>query len=154
MSMSPTAEMASMNTMSHQYISNSSLPVHLRGDLHAPSPTSTTSSGYTNIRPTSHPTNYGPPSTLEPSIEQQGPGSAGGSPHMTSVGWQSPSHVASPSHSGNGYVYPDPEGYQAGTMGQLFYQGATTVRRPGSAEPGSAPYEVKPRQSELWAGAQ
>ena len=161
MSMSPSADMSVNNGLQHQYLTNSSLPVHLRNDLHVGSPASTTSSGYnTGIRPTSHPTGYGPPPTLEPSIEhQQGPGSAGGSPHMSSVGWASPSHVQSPSHSSNGnsYVYPDPEGYPASTnnmAGQMFYNnGGVGGRRPGSDEPGSS-YEVKSRTSELWAGAQ
>ncbi len=151
-SMSPTTEMGSLSSVPHQYLGTSSLPAHLRTDLHASAPASTAAGGYNNIRPTSHPTSYAPPSTLEPNIEpQQGPPSAGGSPHMSSVGWQSPSHVASPSHTGSAYMYPDPDNYQS----QLFYQGAPPARRPGSAEPGSAAYEVKqPRQSELWAGAQ
>jgi DNA-directed RNA polymerase subunit RPC12/RpoP len=148
MSMSPGAEMAAANSM-QSYMSNSSLPVHLRGDVHVGSPSSTSSAGYgSNMRPTSHPTSYGPPPTLEPSIEhhQSGPGSAGGSPHMGSVGWQSPSHVPSPAHSGNGYVYPDPDTYPPNAgMGQLFYASAA-MRRPQSTEP--------PVKSELWAGAQ
>ncbi|KAK3941634.1 zinc finger protein with KRAB and SCAN domains 3 [Diplogelasinospora grovesii] len=157
MSMSPSAEMAGMNNM--QYIANNSLPPHLRGDVHVGSPASTVSSGYNNsMRPTSHPTGYGPPSTLEPSIEhQQGPGSATASPHITSVGWASPGPVASPtqSPSGNQYVYPDPESYPSGPpIGQMFYQSAAAVRRPGSTEPGNAQYDVKQRQGELWAGAQ
>ncbi len=144
-----------------QYMNNSSLPVHLR-DVHAASPASTTSSGYNNgVRPTSHPTGYGPPQTLEPSIEhQQGPGSAAGSPHMGSTGWPSPSQaVASPTHSASGsaYNYPDPAEYSAavGQMGQLFnnYNGNSQMRRPGSTESGSTPYE-KARPGELWAGAQ
>ncbi len=72
---------------------------------------------------------------------------------MSAVGWQSPSHAASPSHSASAYMYPEPDSYQS----QVFYASAAThARRPGSAEPGAtAPYEVKgPRQSELWAGAQ
>ncbi|EFX03394.1 c2h2 finger domain containing protein [Grosmannia clavigera kw1407] len=159
MSMSPANDLVSIGQMQHQFLTNSSLPVHLRNDLHVGgSPTSTASSGYTNIRPTSHPTGYGPPSTLEPSIEpqQQGPGSAGGSPHMSSIGWQSPSHMASPSHSGS-YVYPDPDStYNAASLGQLFYGTSTgSSRRPGSAEPASGAFDVKqPRQSELWAAAQ
>lgn len=161
MSMSPAAEMANINNLAFMS-TNSSLPVHLRADAHAGSPASTTSSGFTgNIRPTSHPTGYGPPPTLEPNVEhQQGPPSAGGSPHMGSVGWQSPSHAASPTHSasGNGYtsIYPDPEAYPSNpSMGQLFYNSAsTTVRRPGSTEPGAAQYDTKPRGNELWAGAQ
>jgi len=151
MSMSPAAVAADMsmsNSMQqHQYMNNSALRSHLR-DIHVASPTSTTSSAYNNVRPTSHPTGYGPPTTLEPNIEShQGPGSVSGSPHLSSAGWQSPSHVPSP-QSGS-YVYPEPDTYSA----QLFYQNTGQVRRTGSAEPGSTTYD-KPRQSELWAGAQ
>lgn len=157
MSMSPGAELAGMNSLG--YLATNSLPPHLRGDVHVGSPSSTTSSGYNNgMRPTSHPSGYGPPPTLEPSIEhQQGPGSATGSPHIGSVGWASPGPVGSPAHSpgGNGYVYPDPEGYPGGPgMGQMFYSNAPQQRRPGSTEPGANPYDVKSRQGELWAGAQ
>lgn len=145
--------------MPHQYMPNSSLPVHLRSDLHTASPAPTTSSGFNNgMRPTSHPTGYGPPPTLEPSIEHpQGPGSAGNSPHMGSMGWHSPSHVASPSHSSaNGYMYPDPDSYPVNanmSAGQVFYNNAVQMRRSGSAEVGSASYDMK-RPGELWAGAQ
>ncbi|KAK3692631.1 hypothetical protein B0T22DRAFT_20298 [Podospora appendiculata] len=158
MSMSPSAELAGINNM--QYLANNSIPPHLRGDVHVASPSSTTSSGYNNgMRPTSHPSGYGPPQTLEPSIEhQQGPGSAGGSPHIGgSVGWPSPGPMGSPVQSpgGHGYVYPDPETYPNSTpMGQMFYNSAATVRRPESTEPGATPYDVKPRPGELWAGAQ
>lgn len=162
MSMSPGAEMAAANGMQHQYNGNSSLPVHMRNDLHTSSPTVTTSAGFSNnVRPTSHPTPYGvgpPPTTLEPSIENsQGPGSVTGSPHMSSVGWASPSHVASPSHSNSGgnssYVYPDPDSSypaSAAAQGQMFYASAMALQRPGSAEPG-AQQAYKPRQGELWA---
>lgn len=158
MSMSPATDMANMNNMAYG-MTNSSLPVHLRGDVHVGSPASTVSTGYNgNMRPTSHPTGYGPPQTLEPNIEhQQGPGSAGGSPHMSSVGWQSPSHVASPTHSatGNGYMYPDPQDYPASqAMGHMFYNSGNTARASGSAEPGSTPYDSKAIKNELWAGAQ
>lgn len=155
MSMSPGAELANMNNM--QYLSNN-IPAHLRGDLHAGSSVSPAPSGYNNgIRPTSHPAGYAPPSTLEPSIEQyqQGPGSAAGSPHISSAGWASPGPVGSPteSASGSGYVYPDPDqSSQNGTaMGQIYYQSAATIRRPGSAEPGAPGYDVKGRQGEIWA---
>jgi hypothetical protein len=162
--MSPGAELAASSlrhaSAEFQYLPNSSLPVHLRGDMHAGSPTSTSSAGYnSSIRPTSHPTGYGPPPTLEPSLDQHqsGPGSTVGSPHMGSVGWQSPTHVASPSHSGGTpYVYPDPEAYpsNSGGMGQMFYGGPGQMRRQHSAEPPAGAYDVKGRQGELWAGAQ
>jgi len=157
MSLSPGAELAGINNM--QYLSNS-IPPHLRGDVHVGSPSPTASSGYNNgMRPTSHPTGYAPPQTLEPSIEQtqQGPGSATGSPHIGSVGWASPGPVGSPTQSpnGSGYVYPDPEGYPSGTpIAQMFYNSAATIRRPGSAEPGNPSFDAKGRPGELWTNAQ
>jgi len=156
-SMSPGAELAGMNNM--QYLSNS-IPAHLRGDVHVGSPSPTASSGYNNgMRPTSHPTGYAPPQTLEPSIEQpqQGPGSAVGSPHIGSVGWASPGPVGSPTQSpnGNGYVYPDPESYPSGTpIAQMFYNSTVAARRPESAEPGNPSFDAKGRQGELWTNAQ
>ena len=144
MSMSPSVDLsgAGMHRQGAdlQYLQNGSLPVHLR----VGSPVvATTSAGYSNaIRPTSHPTGYGPPTTLEPSVDQHQPGtgSAGGSPHMSSVGWQSPSHMASPtSQNGNGYVYTDPnDGYANNTaaMNQMYYGAAPQMRRPQSTEPG------------------
>lgn len=160
LSMSPSADQMHRQNAEFQYGGNNSLPVHLQRDMHIGSPASTTSTGYSNgMRPTSHPTGYGmgiPPPTLEPSVEQHpGSGSAGGSPAMASVGWQSPSHVASPSHSQNGnYMYPEPEAYPPPSIGgQMFYANAQ-VRRPQSTEPPNGGYDVKPRQSELWAAAQ
>lgn len=157
--MSPSNELAGIHTLQTQY-PNSSLPSHLRSDVHIASPTSTTSSGYNGNRPTSHPSGYGPPSVLEPSIETRpGPGSASGSPHMGSVGWQSPSHAGSPSHSASGFVYPDPEAYPghaglSGNLGSLFYGSAVNSTRAGSSEPGQGGDYPKPRTSELWASAQ
>jgi hypothetical protein len=158
MSMSPSADLANMNSM--QYLANNSLPPHLRGDVHVGSPSPTASTGYNNgMRPTSHPTGYAPPQTMEPSIEhQQGPGSVAGSPHVASVGWPSPGPVGSPTQSpnGNGYTYPDPSDvYQSGTpIAQMFYNSAPATRRPGSAEPGNPAYDAKGRQAELWTNAQ
>lgn len=157
MSLSPGAELAGINNM--QYLSNS-IPPHLRGDVHVGSPSPTASTGYNNgMRPTSHPTGYAPPQTLEPSIEQpqQGPGSATGSPHIGSVGWASPGPVGSPTQSpnGSGYVYPDPEGYPSGTpIAQMFYNSAAAIRRPGSTEPGNPSFDAKSRPGELWTNAQ
>jgi hypothetical protein len=92
------------------------------------------------MRPTSHPTSYGPPPTLEPNLDnsQGTPGSNGGSPHMANVGWQSPSHMASPSQNNASYVYPDPaDAYPTNNaMSQMYYGAATHMRRPQSAEPG------------------
>ncbi|KAK4235992.1 hypothetical protein C8A03DRAFT_36148 [Achaetomium macrosporum] len=158
MSMSPGADLAGINNL--QYLGNHSLPLHLRGDVHVGSPSATTSAGYNSgMRPTSHPTGYAPPQTIEPSIEhQQGSGSGAGSPHMASVGWASPGPVGSPAHSpnGNGYTYPDPaDPYQSSTpIPQMFYNGAAPTRRPGSTEPGNPAYDAKGRQAELWTNAQ
>lgn len=156
MSMSPNSELAAINNLS--YMSNSSLPAHIRGDVHVSSPASATATAYTannannvvaGMRPTSHPTAshptashqtvYGPPQALESTMDHvQEPGGANVSPHMGNVDWQSPSRAASPTHStgGNGYVYPDPEESYT-SAGQLFYQGATNMRPPGSPDPTS-----------------
>lgn len=163
MSMSPSAEMAGANGMQHPYNGNSSLPAHMRNDLHTSAPVATTSASFsTSVRPTSHPNAYGgapPPTTLEPNIENsQSPGSAAGSPHMSTASWASPGHVGSPSHSNSGgnnsYVYPDPnDAYaaNAAAQGQLFYTSTLGMQRTGSAEPG-AQQSYKPRQqNELWA---
>ncbi|CAP66604.1 uncharacterized protein PODANS_4_8860 [Podospora anserina S mat+] len=153
MSMSPNEDLANINNM-QQYLTNTSLPPHIRGDVHGGSPVSTASSGYNNgMRPTSHPSGgYAPPPPLEPSLDQfqQGPGSASGSPHIGSVGWASPGPVGSPteSHGQGASVYPDPEpSYQnTAQMGQIYYASAATQgRRPGSTEPGQRP-------SEMWTG--
>lgn len=159
-SMSPSAELAGINNM--QFLSNNTLPPHLRGDVHVGSQSPTQTATYNNgMRPTSHPNAYVPPQTLEPSIEQhqQGPGSVIGSPHIGSVGWPSPGTVGgSPVQSphGNGYVYPDPEGYpSSGTpIAQMFYNSTAQARRTGSAEPGNPVYDAKGRPGELWANAQ
>ncbi|KAI8635600.1 hypothetical protein F5Y19DRAFT_461187 [Xylariaceae sp. FL1651] len=166
MSASPGVDLAAANAMrsnDYSYMSNGTLPVHLRTDVHTQSsPSAQTFSP--GIRPTSHP--YPPPPTLEPNIEshQSIGGSAAGSPHMGSVGWQSPSHVQSPSHmpspthsnsGGNGYVYPDPDpSFGANGLGQMYYPSGNQIRRPNSTEPTTSTYDVKPRPNELWAGSQ
>jgi hypothetical protein len=161
LSASPNSELAPMNNMhrhpgDYPYMNNSSLPGHLRGEYHMPNqPPPTTASFSNGMRPTSHPTGYGPPSILEPpaNMEQRQSGSANGSPHMSSVGWQSPSHnVPSPSQS-NGYVYPDPDPYgsAAASMGQMYYPNSN-IRRPQSTEP--VDYDIKPRMNDIWQAAQ
>jgi hypothetical protein len=162
LSASPNSELAPMNGIprhpgEYQYMNNSPLPGHLRGEYHVPSQSAPTTASFSNgMRPTSHPTSYGPPSILEPpaNMEQRQSGSASGSPHMSSVGWQSPSqNMPSPSQS-NGYVYPDPDPYgSAAAMNQhLYYQNSSNVRRPGSMEPDA--YDIKPRMNEAWMAAQ
>ncbi|EQK98245.1 zinc finger domain-containing protein [Ophiocordyceps sinensis CO18] len=147
MSMSPSMDMSASNGMGRhagdfQYITQSGpLPPHLR----VASPASASGGGYTTngIRPTSHPTGYGPPPTMEPSLEQHraASGSVGGSPHTTTVSWQSPSHLpshfSSPSHNGAGYVYPEPDTYHHNAaMGQMYYGAAPQMRRSHGAENG------------------
>ncbi|KAI0483840.1 hypothetical protein F4859DRAFT_512477 [Xylaria cf. heliscus] len=165
MSTSPGADPAGPNTMrpsDYSFMGNGTLPSHLRADIHTQTPTSM-GSFTPGMRPTSHPTNYPPPPTLEPNIESHNStgGSTAGSPHMGSVGWQSPSHVQSPSHmpsptysnnGGSGSVYPDLEPSFAGNALSPMYSYSTQVRRGNSTEPPSSTYDVKPRPSELWAG--
>jgi hypothetical protein len=162
LSASPNSELAPMNGIprhpgEYQYMNNSPLPGHLRGEYHVPNQSAPTTASFSNgMRPTSHPTGYGPPSILEPpaNMEQRQPGSANGSPHMSSVGWQSPSqNMPSPSQS-NGYVYPDPDPYGGAAINQhMYYQNSSNVRRPGSIEPDVA-YDIKPRMNETWMAAQ
>ncbi|KAL3956412.1 hypothetical protein ACCO45_009258 [Purpureocillium lilacinum] len=145
MSMSPSMDMSGSGGMNRhpadfsQYMQqNGPLPPHLRvGSPGSASP----AGGYSTngMRPTSHPTGYGPPPTLEPSLEQHqaATGSNGGSPHMSSVGWQSPSHVPSPSHNAANYVYPEPDNYpQNAAMGQMYYGAPHQLRRPQGADSG------------------
>lgn len=159
LSVSPNSELAPLNGISrhpndYPYMNNNHLPGHLRGDYHqnqtAPAPTSFSGS----MRPTSHPTGYGPPSILEPpaGMEQRQPGSANGSPHMTNAGWQSPStSMPSPSQN-NGFTYPDPDPYgSTAAMGHMYYPNSN-IRRPQSTEPDG--YDIKPRMSEMWTAAQ
>jgi hypothetical protein len=167
-SASPGAELAASNAMrtnDFSYMSNGNLPVHMRPDVHTqPSPSTFVAAFSPSTQPTSHPTSYPLPPTLEPSIESHQPagGSTGGSPHMGSVGWQSPSQVHSPSHmpsptysngGGNGSVYPDLEPSFAGNDLSPMYSYGNSNRRPNSTEPSSTTgYDVKPRPSELVAG--
>jgi len=159
-SASPNSELAPMNQLprhpaEYQYMNNSSLPGHLRGDYNMPSqPPLTTAPFSTGMRPTSHPTTYGPPSILEPptSGEPRQSGSASGSPHMSNAGWASPSHnMPSPSQA-NGYMYPDPDTYGSpAPMGHMYYP-SSNIRRPHSTEPET--YDIKPRMNEMWTAAQ
>ena len=161
MSASPNSDLAPMHQMRHpgdyqSYMNNSSLPGHLRSEYHMPGQAPPTTTTYSNgMRPTSHPTGYGPPSILEPPAQRQS-GSINGSPHMSSAGWQSPAHsnMPSPVHQqSNGYSYPEPDPY--GAVGHMYYPPNPNIRRPASTESDS--YENKPRmnhQPELWAGAQ
>jgi uncharacterized Zn-finger protein len=141
MSMSPSIDLSMANGMNrhvndfHYLQQTGPLPPHLRMG----SPVSTPSAGYTTaLRPTSHPTGYGRPNTLEPTLEQHqgGQGSTGGSPHMTAVTWQSPGQIPSPSQNAASYVYPDPDGYppNPAAMGQVYYGAPPQMRRTHTGE--------------------
>lgn len=132
---------------------NGSFPPHLRHDFQQQSPRSSPGlpspslagnfNSLAQQRPslTSHPAGYGPPQPLEPPAnnDHQGTGSAGGSPHLTAIGWGSPLQPGMPSPTAmDTYSYPDP------TYGgaPLYYPGSN-IRRPQSTEPDQ--YETKPR---------
>lgn len=164
MSLSPGAEQPRAQNShragsDYSYMTNVSVPPHMRADMQrpAPQPSPPSSSASLSSHPasqhrpslTSHPSAYGPPSTLEPPTHQDArpTGSTGGSPHMPNVGWQSPPHpgMASPGTAG-AYVYPEP-GY-GGSAPQLYYPNSN-IRRP-STEPEN--YETKPRfmNGDMW----
>ncbi|KAL1984071.1 hypothetical protein VTN96DRAFT_9571 [Rasamsonia emersonii] len=139
------------------YVPNGSIPPHVRGDFQQASPrasptaTSPSLSSYgsaPHARPsmTSHPSGYGPPQPLEPPANNDHrPNSVNGSPHMTNMGWASPSHGSIPSPgSAHDYSYPEPNGpAYSGAMPPHMYFPNSTIRRPGSTEPEN--YEMKPR---------
>lgn len=162
LTVSPNSELAPMNGMhrhpDYQYMNNSSIPVHLRGEYHMqpqnqhqqPPPQANYPNGIS--RPTSHPVGYGPPPILEPPTDRPLPSSASGSPHMSSVGWHSPQHMPSPGPHSNGYIYPDPDPYGSQSAMSHMYYPNSSMRRPQSTEPDQ--YDSKPRMNELWAAAQ
>ncbi|KAK7927901.1 Zinc finger- C2H2-type/integrase- DNA-binding protein [Apiospora marii] len=127
MSISPNDELASADAIrrnEYSYMNNNG-----GTDMYLQSPPLALAMFGMALRPSSYTTSYPPPPTLEPSIEphQPGPGSAGGTPHMDSVGWASSSHMyshmPSPIHGDSGStacVYPDleesPKPYGRGQM--------------------------------------
>lgn len=165
MSLSPSGDIAHIPGMHRQpsdfsYMTGS-LPPHMRSDMqHSPrsSPATTSPSlsayGANQHRPsmTSHPNMYGPPPTLEPPThqDQRQNGSTSGSPHMNSIGWQSPAPqgMGSPGN-GESYIYPEPP--YAAAAPHLYYPNSN-IRRPQSTEPDQ--YETKPRLvgGEVWTG--
>ncbi|KAL2005669.1 hypothetical protein VTN00DRAFT_10162 [Thermoascus crustaceus] len=146
------------------YMGNGSIPPHVRGDFQQPSPrssptaTSPSLSSYgsaPHTRPsmTSHPSGYAPPQPLEPPANNDHrPNSVSGSPHMTSLGWASPSHGSIPSPgSATDYTYPEPSGpaYPSSMPPHMYFPNST-IRRPASTEPEN--YEMKPKVGETsWA---
>ncbi|KAG2027149.1 hypothetical protein GB937_000887 [Aspergillus fischeri] len=139
------------------YMGNGSIPPHVRGDFSQASPrssptaTSPSLSSFSSAphqRPsmTSHPSGYAPPQPLEPPANSDHrPNSVSGSPHMTSLGWASPSHGSIPSPgSVNDFNYPEPSGpaYPSSMPPHMYFPNST-IRRPTSTEPEN--YELKPR---------
>ena len=168
MSLSPSAALPSIPHLhrhhsDYSYMSTGSLPPHLRTDLRQSSPRSSPTApapllalgggGGRHTIHTSHPISYGPPPTLEPPTNRdpRQAGSANGSPHMTTVGWQSPSQtgLASPSHADT-YVYQDQFGPAALASTHLYYPDSN-LRRPPSTDPQVEGYELKHRiAGEVW----
>ncbi|KAL8968945.1 MAG: hypothetical protein Q9183_002234 [Haloplaca sp. 2 TL-2023] len=170
-SLSPTSEaprLANMNRRSadFSYLPPGAFPHHLRHDLQSPSSRSSPSIGSPTLsayggpppasnqhRPslTSHPVMYGPPPVLEPPThpEHRHSGSSGSSPHLSSMGWQSPiPGMGSPTR--DAFAYPEPPYAQVAP--HLYYPNSN-LRRPQSTEPDQ--YETKPRMAggEVWAGS-
>ncbi|KAJ5833033.1 hypothetical protein N7474_001344 [Penicillium riverlandense] len=163
--MSPGGDLPPLNMhrSGDYYMGNGPLPPHLRGDFSQgsprASPTATSPSlssfgSQPHARPsmTSHP--YAPPQPLEPPANNDHrPNSVTGSPHMTSLGWASPSHGSMPSPgSANDFNYPEPTGPAYPTsMPPHMYFPNSTIRRPTSTEPEN--YETKPRMGDSWSTA-
>lgn len=165
-SMSPGGELPPLNmhrSAGDYYMGTGPIPPHVRGDFPQGSPrasptaTSPSLSSYgsaPHTRPsmTSHP--YAPPQPLEPPANSDHrPNSVNGSPHMTSLGWASPSHGSMPSPgSANDFTYPEPTGPAYPTsMPPHMYFPNSTIRRPTSTEPEN--YEMKPRGDHTWSTA-
>ncbi|PGH01832.1 hypothetical protein GX51_05012 [Blastomyces parvus] len=162
-SLSPGNELPPMNLhrqMGDYYMgNNTSIPPHLRGDFQQASPRASPStsspplSTYNTVphaRPslTSHPSGYGPPQPLEPPANSDPrPNSVSGSPHISSMGWASPTlnSIGSPgSASATEYSYPEPSvpPYSAHMPPHMYFPNST-IRRPQSTEPEN--YEMKPK---------
>lgn len=146
------------------YMGSGPIPPHIRGDFSQGSPrvsptaTSPSLSSFGNAplpRPsmTSHPTGYGPPQPLEPPANNDHrPNSVSGSPHMTSLGWASPSHGSIPSPgSANDLTYPEPNAPAYPTsMPPHMYFPNSTIRRPTSTEPEN--YDMRHKMGDnAWA---
>lgn len=157
---SPGSDLPPLNmhrSASDYYMGNGPIPPHIRGDFPQGSPrasptaTSPSLSSFGSAplpRPsmTSHPSGYAPPQPLEPPANNDHrPNSVCGSPHMTSLGWASPSHGSIPSPvSANDFTYPDPSApsYPSSMPAHMYFPNST-MRRPTSTEPEN--YEMKPR---------
>ncbi|KAF2277156.1 uncharacterized protein EI97DRAFT_375612 [Westerdykella ornata] len=146
---------------------NMNVPAHIRNEMPQASPRASPSLTSQNYPPnvaaqrpaiTSHPNGYGPPpQILEPPAsanhnQSAGPGSANGSPHMSAMGWQSPSQQALPSPgAGENYVYPDP--HYGGNSNNMYYSQTSMPRRPNSTEPDHYNPNQRGLSNEMWAPA-
>ncbi|KAF2754894.1 hypothetical protein EJ05DRAFT_494356 [Pseudovirgaria hyperparasitica] len=167
MSMSPAAGMPAVPQMHRQasdynYMGNMNVPPHLRNEMPQQSPRASPSLAQSYAsgmapqpRVTSHPTAFNPPPILEPPATSNNhqAGSANASPHMGTMGWQSPGHqsMASPG-AGESYVYPE-HAYQPHAQNQnMYYNSNNNIRRPNSTEPD---HQYDPRQqrmpNDMWA---
>ncbi|CEJ60778.1 Putative Zn-finger [Penicillium brasilianum] len=140
------------------YMGSGPIPPHLRGDFSQGSPrasptaTSPSLSSFgsaPHARPSMTSNPYGPPQPLEPPANSDHrPNSVSGSPHMTSLGWASPSHGSMPSPgSANDFAYPEPTGpaYPSSMPPHMYFPNST-IRRPTSTEPEN--YETKSRMGD------
>ncbi|KAI9931291.1 hypothetical protein ASPWEDRAFT_100370 [Aspergillus wentii DTO 134E9] len=162
---SPAGDLPPLNihrSTGDYYMGSGSIPPHVRGDFSQPSPrasptaTSPSLSSFgsaPHVRPsmTSHPSGYGPPQPLEPPANtDHRPNSVNGSPHMTSMGWASPSHGSIPSPGSAGdFGYPEPAPAYASAMPPHMYFPNSTIRRPTSTEPEN--YETRPKFDSVWS---
>jgi hypothetical protein len=168
MSMSPAGGMSVVPQMHRQtsdynYMGAMNVPPHLRSEMPQQSPRSSPSlsqsysSGMSTAgRPslTSHPSGYGPPSTLEPPANsnhgQQNSSTPSGSPHMANMGWQSPSaHALQSPGPGDNFIYPEPNQYQS--AGNMYY--SNNIRRPTSTEPTQYDHGQQRLSNDMWAAA-
>ena len=170
-SMSPSTGLPRMPGMQRQAsdFGGYNLPPHLRGEFQqqasprsSPSVTSPSLSSFgTSQRPsmTSYPSGYAPPQPLEPPTHGDiKSGSAAGSPHLSSVGWQSPQHPGIGSPGPAEYSYPEPSYAQMpqgmpNNMQAYYYHQNSNLRRPQSTEADG--YDTKPRMGqEMWPAPQ
>ncbi|PWY70521.1 C2H2 finger domain protein [Aspergillus eucalypticola CBS 122712] len=160
---SPAGDLPPLNMpRSDYYMPNGSIPPHVRGGFTQASPrasptaTSPSLSSYGSAphpRPsmTSHPSGYGPPQPLEPPANNDHrPNSVSGSPHMTSLGWPSPSHASIPSPGSATDFYPETSGpaYPSAMPPHMYFPNST-IRRPTSTEPDG--YDLKHKMESAWS---
>jgi len=135
---------AALQRHSSEYYMNAinggmTMPPHMRTEManHSPrAPSPANSQAYMPVNGnrqglTSHPTAYGLPNTLEPPTANGSQnGSVGGSPHLTTNGWQSPGHQSLPGAQQTDYSYPDPNTQQYVQNAQNMYYHNTAMHQP------------------------